>query len=148
MESSIRLPVNFSYNRIKAQNFSFSSAPNANRRSTTPEITWKKTGLPADFLQKELIKGMSPGHENSPKVFNRKEIGEFYYVCYYAIQAMVQAGGNHDANWYPQIRDVLIGLQKPDGSWREEEVEIHPHKTPMAIIILGPPHCYIPVYQR
>lgn len=86
--------------------------------------------------------------ENNPKVFNRKELGHFYYAHYYAIQAMVQAGGDHYAKWYPQIRDVLIGLQQPDGSWRESEEEAHPHKTPMAIIILGTPHRYIPVYQR
>jgi len=86
--------------------------------------------------------------ENSPKAFNRQEIGYFYYAHYYAIQAMVQAGGDHYANWYPKIRDALISLQQPDGSWREKEEEIHPHKTPMAIIILGTPHCYIPVYQR
>lgn len=85
--------------------------------------------------------------ENSPKVFSRKEIGHFYYAHYYAIQAMVQAGGDHYTKWYPQIRDVLIGLQNPDGSWRDKE-EDYPHNTPMAIIILGTPHCYIPVYQR
>lgn len=89
--------------------------------------------------------------ENSPKVFNRAEIGYYYYAHYYAIQAMVQAGGEHYAKWYPQIRDSLIALQKPDGSWNEgtaEKPENYPHKTPMAIIILGTPHRYIPVYQE
>ena len=89
--------------------------------------------------------------ENSPKVFNRKEVGPFYYTHYYAIQAMVQAGGDHYAGWYPQIRDSLISLQKPDGSWvdaKQGKSEVHPHKTPMAIIILGTPHRYIPVYQE
>jgi len=86
--------------------------------------------------------------ENNPKVFNRQEIGHFYYAHYYAIQAMVQAGGDHYADWYPKIRDVLIGLQQPDGSWNDGEGDQYPHKTPMAIIILGTPHRYIPVYQR
>ncbi len=86
--------------------------------------------------------------ENSPKVFNRKELGHFYYGHYYAIQAMVQAGGDHYKNWYPKIRDVLVGLQQPDGSWNDSEDHKYPHKTPMAIIILGTPHRYIPVYQR
>lgn len=85
--------------------------------------------------------------ENSPKVFSRKELGNFFYAHYYAIQAMVQAGGDHYAKWYPQIRDVLIGLQNPDGSWRDKDANF-PHNTPMAIITLGTPHCYIPVYQR
>ena len=45
----------------------------------------------------------------------------------------------------PQIRDALIALQKPDGSW---EGGRYPHKTPMAIIILGTPYRYLPIYQR
>jgi len=86
--------------------------------------------------------------ENSPKVFNRKELGHYYYAHYYAIQAMVQAGGDHYVKWYPQIRDSLMMLQQPDGSWNDSEDAKYPHKTPMAIIILGTPHRYIPVYQR
>ncbi|NRA48887.1 MAG: terpene cyclase/mutase family protein [Phaeodactylibacter sp.] len=85
--------------------------------------------------------------ENSPKVFNRKEIGYYYYAHYYAIQAMVQAGDKHYAKWYPKIRDALTSLQKPNGSW-ENEKKPYPHTTPMAIIILGTPHRYIPVYQE
>jgi hypothetical protein len=85
--------------------------------------------------------------ENSPKVFNREEIGYYYYAHYYAMQAMVQAGDEHYAKWYPQIRDALIALQKPDGSWVEKEND-YPNNTPMAIIILGTPHRYIPVYQQ
>ena len=85
--------------------------------------------------------------ENSPKVFNRKEIGYYYYAHYYAISAMVQAGDDHYAKWYPQIRDALISLQQPDGSW-ENPKKPYPHTTPMAIIILGTPHRYIPVYQE
>ncbi len=85
--------------------------------------------------------------ENSPKVFNRKEIGYYYYVHYYAISAMVLAGEDHYAKWYPQIRDSLISLQQPNGSW-ENPKKPYPHTTPMAIIILGTPHRYIPVYQE
>lgn len=86
--------------------------------------------------------------ENSPKVFNREEIGYYYYTHYYAIQAMVQAGDEHYARWYPQIRDALISIQQPDGSWNEEKMKNYPHPTPMAIIILGTPYRYIPVYQE
>lgn len=85
--------------------------------------------------------------ENDPKVFSRKDNGHFYYSHYYAMQAMVQAGEERYAKWYPKIRDALIALQKPNGSWQEKELD-YPHKTPMAIIILGTPHRYIPVYQR
>ena len=85
--------------------------------------------------------------ENNPKMFSRKQNGHFYYSHYYAMQAMVQAGDERYAKWYPKIRDTLISLQQSNGSWQEKEQD-YPHKTPMAIIILGTPHRYIPVYQR
>jgi len=85
--------------------------------------------------------------ENDPKMFSRKDNGNFYYSHYYAMQAMVQAGEDRYAKWYPKIRDSLISLQQPNGSWQEKEKD-YPHKTPMAIIILGTPNRYIPVYQR
>ena len=85
--------------------------------------------------------------ENDPKMFSRKDNGHFYYSHYYAMQAMVQAGEERYAKWYPRIRDALISLQQPNGSWQEKEKD-YPHKTPMAIIILGTPNRYIPVYQR
>ena len=86
--------------------------------------------------------------ENSPKAFTPKELGHFYYAHYYAIQAMVQAGDDRYAAWYPKIRDVLVARQQADGSWLEDEKGTYPHATPMAIIILGTPHRYIPVYQQ
>ncbi len=85
--------------------------------------------------------------ENEPKMFSRKDNGHFYYSHYYAMQAMVQASDERYAKWYPKIRDALISLQQPNGSWEEKELD-YPHKTPMSIIILGTPNRYIPVYQR
>lgn len=95
----------------------------------------------------EWVQAALTSLENDPKMFSRKDNGYFYYSHYYAMQAMVQAGDERYAKWYPQIRDALINLQKPDGSWVEKEQD-YPHKTPMAIIILGTPNRYIPVYQR
>ncbi len=95
----------------------------------------------------EWVEAALASLENNPKMFSRKDNGHYYYSHYYAMQAMVQAGDERYAKWYPKIRDALIALQQPNGSWQEKE-EDHPHKTPMAIIILGTPHRYIPVYQR
>ncbi len=72
--------------------------------------------------------------------------GHYYYLHYYAIQAMVQAGDEHYAEWYPMIRDALIRKQGKDGAWSKGGEAAY--CTPMAIIILATPHRYIPIYQR
>jgi hypothetical protein len=79
----------------------------------------------------------------SPGIFNGG--GHYYYAHYYAIQAVVQAGDKHYAEWYPQIRDALISRQQTNGAWHKGSTA---YETPMAIIILATPHRYIPIYQR
>jgi len=89
--------------------------------------------------------------ERSPGIIDNN-FGHYYYGHYYAVQAMVQAGDDYYAEWYPQIRDALIKKQGPDGSWSESRKgatgKVAGYETPMAIIILGTPHRYIPIYQR
>ncbi|MGY8660504.1 MAG: prenyltransferase/squalene oxidase repeat-containing protein [Verrucomicrobiales bacterium] len=73
----------------------------------------------------------------------------YYYSHYYAIQAMVQAGDDKYAKWYPKIRDALISQQTTKGAWGPvAKPGSISYKTPMAIIILSTPHRYIPIYQR
>ena len=83
----------------------------------------------------------------APKIFT--SMNHYYYGHYYAIQAMVQAGDEEYAEWYPQIRDALISKQSANGGWikgvRSGGGAVG---TPMAIIILSTPHRYIPIYQR
>lgn len=71
----------------------------------------------------------------------------FYYTHYYAIQAVVQTGDEFYTEWYPKVRDALVAKQHADGYW--------PHgkggptvSTGMAILTLGTPHRFIPIYQR
>ncbi len=87
--------------------------------------------------------------ERSPGIINNN-FGHYYYGHYYAIQAMVQAGDDHYAKWYPLIRDALIRKQKAQGAWpgAAKGVKAVGYETPMAIIILATPHRYIPIYQR
>ena len=87
--------------------------------------------------------------ERSPGIINNN-FGHYYYGHYYAIQAMVQAGDDHYAKWYPLIRDALIRKQNAQGAWTgaAKGVKVVGYETPMAIIILATPHRYIPIYQR
>ncbi len=66
----------------------------------------------------------------------------FFYGQYYAAQAMYQAGEHAFAAWYPGVRDLLVSLQRKDGSWSEE------YGTPMAIITLAIPTRFLPINQR
>ncbi len=89
--------------------------------------------------------------ERSPEIIDNN-IGYYYYCHYYAVQAMVQAGDEYYADWYPLIRDALIRKQGDDGSWggnkNKSGTKAASYETPMAIIILATPHRYIPIYQR
>ena len=83
----------------------------------------------------------------SPGIFSGGEY--YYYAHYYAIQAMVQAGDEEYAWWYPKIRDALVKQQNAQGGWGQATTAgTISYETPMAIIILSTPHRYIPIYQR
>jgi hypothetical protein len=72
----------------------------------------------------------------------------YFYGHYYAIQAMYQAGEGHYQGWYPRIQKALLAKQRDDGSWSGGS-ESHPaYGTSMAILILGVPYRFLPIYQR
>ncbi|HVT26833.1 MAG TPA: hypothetical protein VHE81_02335, partial [Lacipirellulaceae bacterium] len=72
--------------------------------------------------------------------------GHFFYGHYYAVQAMWQASGERWPQWYPAIRDVLVGRQQPDGSWTDPVCS--EYGTAMATIILQMPDNSVPIFQR
>jgi hypothetical protein len=70
----------------------------------------------------------------------------FFYGQYYAAQAMWHAGGDRWRTWFPAIRDLLIPLQREDGSWLDS---VGPeYGTAMALIVLQTPNNYLPILQR
>ncbi|MEX0652655.1 MAG: prenyltransferase/squalene oxidase repeat-containing protein [Phycisphaeraceae bacterium] len=70
----------------------------------------------------------------------------FFYAQYYAMQAMYQAGEGYYQQWYPRIQGLLLQGQRDDGSWNDS----HGRSvgTSMAILVLGVPYRYLPIYQR
>jgi hypothetical protein len=70
----------------------------------------------------------------------------YFYGHYYAVQAMWTAGGSYWIEWFPAIREELIGRQLFNGSWQDS---ICPHYgTAMACIILQVPNNYLPILQK
>jgi len=71
----------------------------------------------------------------------------YYYGHYYAVQAMYQAGESYYQTWYPQIQRSLLRKQQSDGSWRSGSAGTE-GSTAMAVLILGVPYRFLPIYQR
>ena len=72
--------------------------------------------------------------------------GYFLYAHYYAVQDMYQAGDKFFQPWYPKIAATLVNEQWKDGSWHIGDAPIF--DTGMAIMILGVPYRFVPIYQR
>lgn len=71
----------------------------------------------------------------------------YYYGHYYAVQAMYLAGGERWASWWPKIRDTLVTIQAPEGSWSDSQAG-DSYGTAMALIILQMPKRYLPIFQK
>jgi hypothetical protein len=88
-----------------------------------------------DYLMRYKPPGMFPRHDM-----------HYFYGHYYAAQVMWTAGGHYWKEWFPAIRDELVGRQMNDGSWQDM---ICPHYgTAMACIILQIPNNYLPILQK
>jgi hypothetical protein len=78
--------------------------------------------------------------------FGRQTDMHYFYGHYYAAQAMWTAGGKYWQEWFPAIREELLGRQLTNGSWQDL---ICPHYgTAMACIILQIPNNYLPILQK
>ena len=73
--------------------------------------------------------------------------GHYFYTHFYMAQAMYQRGGADWKKYYPQIRDRMMGMQNPDGSWNGDAVGTT-YGTAIATIILQLPYGYLPICQR
>ena len=71
----------------------------------------------------------------------------YFYMHYYGIHAMVQSSDENYREWYPKIREGLLKRQAKNGSWEGARGGV-PMGTAIAIIVLGTPNRYIPIYQR
>jgi hypothetical protein len=77
----------------------------------------------------------------------------FFYSAYYCSQAMAQLGGKYWKQFFPQLANVLIQNQMPDGAWPPEPYGAdrqfgNTYTTAMAVLSLTPPLQLLPVYQR
>ena len=71
----------------------------------------------------------------------------YFYGHYYAVQAMWIQGGQDWRQWYPAIRNELLGSRNAQGFWHQGLMCSH-YCTAMALIILQVPNNYLPILQR
>ncbi len=96
---------------------------------------------------KEVKKGLEYMRRRPDSEFSSTQF--YSYAHYYAVQAMYQAGEAYYQEWYPKIHDALLAKQREDGSWAGEGGESDPcYGTAMAILTLGVPYRFLPIYQR
>jgi hypothetical protein len=81
-----------------------------------------------------------------PDVKFKTSQGYFLYAHYYAVQDMYQAGDKFFQPWFPKIAATLVNEQWKDGSWNIGADPVF--STGMAILILGVPYRFVPIYQR
>ena len=70
----------------------------------------------------------------------------YFYGHYYAIQSMYQMGESRYQQWYPHIRDAILQRQTAEGCWHGDMPVAA--TTSVAILILGVPYRFLPIYQR
>jgi hypothetical protein len=80
---------------------------------------------------------------HSAAAINYQEASNYWYSHYYAAQAMYQAGDKYFNRYYQNISKVVLTKQDEDGSWGRSHVN-----TGFAILILGVPYRFLPIYQK
>ena len=73
--------------------------------------------------------------------------GHYYYSHLYYAQAKYQRGGKEWDHYYRPMAERLVNTQRVDGSWMGDQVGTS-YGTGIALIILGLPYQYVPIYQR
>jgi hypothetical protein len=74
----------------------------------------------------------------------------FYYGTYYYAQGMYQRGGEAAEESAKRVREVLLKLQDPNGSWKMVS-DLERNKvycTAMALLSLSVKYHFLPIYQR
>jgi hypothetical protein len=82
--------------------------------------------------------------KNQPKKFGGDNA---YYALYYTSQGMYQLGGEYWERYAQIMYEIVLKLQKPDGSWPDEGYG-PAYSTSMTVLSLAVGCCQLPIYQR
>ncbi|MDP6538183.1 MAG: terpene cyclase/mutase family protein [Planctomycetota bacterium] len=98
------------------------------------------------YLNRELA---TFNHRNGT---GRRSRGEghyfFWYGHYYGVQAMYTVGSPYWEPYFEEVRELLLGMQRADGSWPNETGPGTTFGTAMGVLILEIPYRFLPIFQR
>lgn len=78
-------------------------------------------------------------------------LDRFQYSVYYCTQGMYHLGGRHFEEFFPPMVDLLVGSQRPNGSWSAVGLESSygdTYATAMAVLSLTTHYAMLPIHQR
>jgi hypothetical protein len=91
---------------------------------------------------REVIRGIEFLRSQSQQFASAPTDEKAFYAHYYAMQAMYQMGDRYFAMWYDIVAPAMLAAQLPGGAWGGG------YETGCAILVLGAPYRYLPIYQR
>lgn len=94
----------------------------------------------------EVKKGLEYLRGFLPKAEDIHRDTHSVYGQYYAAQVMWQAGGDDWKRWYPAVRDAILAVQEPAGSW-PDPLSLE-YGAAMNCLILQLPNNLLPIFQR
>ena len=98
-----------------------------------------------DYLSHDLAR-----FDHEPSIGSPVSQGHYYfwYGHYYAVQAMYTAGSPYWEPYFEEVRQVLLSIQKEDGSWPNEVGPGPAFGTAVGVLILEIPYRFLPIFQR
>ena len=61
---------------------------------------------------------------------------------------MYTVGGDRWQRYFTKLRERLLDIQRPDGTWPNEVGPGEEFSTAMACLILEIPYSFLPIFQR
>ncbi len=99
-----------------------------------------------DYLVRSLP-SFNVRYGNPPQISRRGHYF-FWYGHYYGVQAMYTIGSPYWEPYFESVRDVLLEIQRPNGSFPNSTGPGDVFGTAMGVLILEIPYRFLPIFQR